>query len=480
MEDAKTNVTLTHTRVSILVFALFFSWLLSVTFQGQVLYALAAYHRTSLQGYIVLILFAHFAGLLLCGVFVRSAHAAKILILGTVIVCLLSSALFFLTPGLAWTLALFLCAFLAGACVAAWGFFIPGGIDRKGRVKLIADCLIFSNLLMIVFNTAAVYISAHFGLLLSMLSLLAAFIFALRLPSQGDSVMPARQRVTKPAQRLFKPLLLLCLFIAVITINSGLMYAVQAPAFSHLQGLTVWYWAVPYIAAIFLMRNMKRAISRSYFLYAAMAMIGFSYIAFVLLDRSVLSYLIIDTLMLGACGIFDLFWWSILVEMTDFGYNPAGILGIGLSSNVLGVLIGGVAGDTVLSGSGLDMNSALLALGIVCAALILLPILHRQLDRLLRHHVFRAANDAAADKQQQTTYREYPAPDGLTGRESEITALLMKGHTYRAIADELHVSENTVRTHIKNIYAKCGVRSRAELMNRLLNPSANNISDTNA
>ena len=46
--------------------------------------------------------------------------------------------------------------------------------------------------------------------------------------------------------------------------------------------------------------------------------------------------------MLGACGIFDLFWWSILGEMLDYSDNPAQPFGIGLSANVFGVLCGGV------------------------------------------------------------------------------------------------------------------------------------------
>ena len=36
------------------------------------------------------------------------------------------------------------------------------------------------------------------------------------------------------------------------------------------------------------------------------------------------------------------------------------------------------------------------------------------------------------------------------------------------IAGELHVSENTVKTHVKNIYSKAGVQNRTELMGLFL------------
>ena len=70
-----------------------------------------------------------------------------------------------------------------------------------------------------------------------------------------------------------------------------------------------------------------------------MTMIGLSYVLFMQLDRSVVSYLVIDTLMLGAFGVCDLFWWSILGNVLDYSI-AARILGLGLSMNVLGVFLG--------------------------------------------------------------------------------------------------------------------------------------------
>ena len=38
-----------------------------------------------------------------------------------------------------------------------------------------------------------------------------------------------------------------------------------------------------------------------------------------------------------------------------------------------------------------------------------------------------------------------------------------QGLTYREIADEMVVSYHTVKKHVQNIYAKCGVKSRFQL-----------------
>lgn len=53
---------------------------------------------------------------------------------------------------------------------------------------------------------------------------------------------------------------------------------------------------------------------------------------------------------------------------------------------------------------------------------------------------------------------------GLSDREAEIVLLVMRGRNVPAIAEELVISQNTVRTHVKRIYRACGVHARQELI----------------
>jgi len=55
-----------------------------------------------------------------------------------------------------------------------------------------------------------------------------------------------------------------------------------------------------------------------------------------------------------------------------------------------------------------------------------------------------------------------PETEGLSAREQEIVNLLVKGHAYKAIADQLSISVNTVRMFIRRIYKKMHVHSRSE------------------
>jgi len=47
--------------------------------------------------------------------------------------------------------------------------------------------------------------------------------------------------------------------------------------------------------------------------------------------------------------------------------------------------------------------------------------------------------------------------------------LILNGKEDKEIACELNITYYTVRSHIKNIYEKCGVQNKVELINKLKN-----------
>jgi DNA-binding CsgD family transcriptional regulator len=58
---------------------------------------------------------------------------------------------------------------------------------------------------------------------------------------------------------------------------------------------------------------------------------------------------------------------------------------------------------------------------------------------------------------------------GLSNREMEVLQLLAKGYSNKAIAEQLYVSLNTIKTHCSNIFEKLEVKSRLQAIEKAKN-----------
>ncbi|MFK8328777.1 response regulator transcription factor [Pseudomonas sp. BJa5] len=78
----------------------------------------------------------------------------------------------------------------------------------------------------------------------------------------------------------------------------------------------------------------------------------------------------------------------------------------------------------------------------------------------------------AQDEQAQVTpverALEHFGSDTLSARELEIARLVLRGNSSKAIAKRLAISQETVKVHRRNLYAKLGVSSQSELFSLFL------------
>lgn len=72
-------------------------------------------------------------------------------------------------------------------------------------------------------------------------------------------------------------------------------------------------------------------------------------------------------------------------------------------------------------------------------------------------------HDAGEEARMARALTRLPKGEALSTRESEILALVLRGKKRRDIAATLHLSENTVKTYTRTLYAKLDVASRDEL-----------------
>lgn len=74
------------------------------------------------------------------------------------------------------------------------------------------------------------------------------------------------------------------------------------------------------------------------------------------------------------------------------------------------------------------------------------------------------------EKLQQMPVQTAPAVDyRLSPREKDVLACIVEGLSYKMIADRLHISYETVRSHVKKIYEKLHVASLTEAVAKAIN-----------
>jgi DNA-binding NarL/FixJ family response regulator len=119
--------------------------------------------------------------------------------------------------------------------------------------------------------------------------------------------------------------------------------------------------------------------------------------------------------------------------------------------SVLGALRAGARGYLTKDASSEDIRAAILCVASGSATI----------DPAVQHHVVAAL--ASGPAQSEPAAPELP--DELTPREAEVLVLIAEGLSNFEIAERLHVSRTTVKSHINHLFAKAGIRDRAQAVN---------------
>jgi DNA-binding NarL/FixJ family response regulator len=123
--------------------------------------------------------------------------------------------------------------------------------------------------------------------------------------------------------------------------------------------------------------------------------------------------------------------------------------------SVLGALRAGARGYLTKDASSEDIRKAILTVAAGEAAL----------DPAVQHHVVSALASGTGTDADCATATGDQLPDDLTPREGEVLALIAEGLTNAEIAERLFVNQTTVKSHINHLFAKAGLRDRAQAVN---------------
>ena len=183
-------------------------------------------------------------------------------------------------------------------------------------------------------------------------------------------------------------------------------------------------------------------------------------------------------------NVFILAVWCILASIaSQTTLSSTYVFGLGRGASAVGTTLGQFVAGFSVAALPAFRDGALIA-AIVCAVIVLLCLQFVMGEHTVTEALEKTFSEGVivvpaseSDKGMQTAAREVPlehwdvlceaiaAEKGLTARESEILGLLSRGRTAAYISEELCISYNTAKGHIRNLYAKCDVHSRQELIN---------------
>ena len=120
----------------------------------------------------------------------------------------------------------------------------------------------------------------------------------------------------------------------------------------------------------------------------------------------------------------------------------------------------------------LELNFEFLSISYLLSELVLLSIywMVQDVEKSILQKRVAMGMDVTNEDKVALLLTRLPKGESLTQREKEILIALIENKKRREIAEELNISENTVKTHTAHVYDKLGVKGKDEL-NDILKPT---------
>jgi DNA-binding CsgD family transcriptional regulator len=211
----------------------------------------------------------------------------------------------------------------------------------------------------------------------------------------------------------------------------------------------IFYKRIPYIMAIIVLVVFSDKLSHLSSFYIAVFLLGMSNVALMVLGINELGFYVNETMLQWGLGIGDLFIWTVVGHVGHLYGRPYRITSFALVSLLTSVFIGRILGIIFSSSPDGGLYTIAVSFTTVFVTILVIPKLFETIDR----EVVKIKEENKFEKK----------VNNLTERELEIYNLLVKGKKNHEIAEELFITDNTLKTHLRNIYKKLNVAGKKEL-----------------
>lgn len=463
----------------ILSLALYFGWLLSFPFYGPVLSVAAP--SLEYMGYSMpfIFIFFHAITYLLAGLLLKNVNIWKMLMFLSLGITIFTVAALPFSPFSIWPWAMALLGICAAVYTIGWAYPYAMYVSLGGRLKLMASVIIGANIVFIIFNILSARISPSLLLILSGIPLIFALLPLINFPAHIE------QNISLSAPAAKRPLLsdpllpIVCLFVFGLYLCSGFMYNIILPSISAASPMLINYKHLPYVAFLLIIRHFGEKLQRYFLIYMGISLLGLAFVSFALNYQGMAGIFLTTVLFQAAFAGLDLYIWTTLGDLAFIYGAPFKIFGFVLAAMLSSILAGELITLGFLKlGEHPRMFTALFAAAAIFLTYTVIPWLNELLQKDLYRFFSSDKKSAEAVRYDEDAAMESGMGQGpfdlavkllhpgqkLTPREIEIVALLLKGLTNTEIAAQLFISENTLKTHLRNIYPKFGVLQKRELL----------------
>ena len=167
------------------------------------------------------------------------------------------------------------------------------------------------------------------------------------------------------------------------------------------------------------------------------------------------------------CAWCDVLCWALLASMADSSKTQnVQTVAFGIALGSLGTAIGECIASLLLSASA---ASEIIGVVVSLIAIILVgaSVSFANSGAWAVIKYVDASDHSSSSNAIESGIKSVALGFGLTKREAEVLSYLAKGRSIPYIAEADGVSQNTVRGHVKNIYAKLGIHGKQELIDMI-------------
>lgn len=444
--------------------ALYFGWILSFPYFGQVLKSLAQVVGINYDYLTLSFLFSHALGFVIGGIFLKNTKRWKQLMFSSLIVVLTINLAMWFLPAALWILAMALAGIASPFYILGWSCLLAT-YPAADKVKLYLNFIIRANLMMILLIYLTSVLSPttlYFASIIPLLIALAVLIFI----SPGKSAaIKTKIEIKDSPSALY--VFILTIFVILLNFTLGFVYTVIYDSFSYMAGnilsLRYYYRFIPYLLPYFVILKLRREVELKYMIYTAVSLTGLGYVSFIFLSSSVYNYYLTISVIQVGYALIALFVWLLIGNLSTRYATPYIFFGYGLFAILVGSFFGGILGKYLLdSGSAAQMVTAFSAIAALFSTLLAIPWLLEKAEEDQTDLAQTFSNALIISDQEYL--EEFFRKGGLTVREIGIVQLLLQGHSNKKIAETLFISEDTLKTHLRNIYRKYGVHKKSELL----------------